>query len=68
MRAIRSALRIPFIVILLLVLVVASIGAQSKGGGASRHSVTLNVIVHAPEGKAVSRDDVDLYDEVGGCQ
>ena len=62
MREIRSALRIPFIVILFLVLMVASIGAQSKGGGGSRHTVTLNVIVHAPEGKAVTRDDVDLYD------
>jgi VWFA-related protein len=37
--------------------------AQSgKGSGPSRRTLTLNVIVHAPEGRAVTREDFDLYD------
>ena len=37
--------------------------AQSRsGGGVGRHSVTLNVIIHSPPGKQISRDDFDLYD------
>ncbi|HLG16559.1 MAG TPA: VWA domain-containing protein [Blastocatellia bacterium] len=35
---------------------------SGKGTGMGRHSVTLNVIVHAKEGKVITRDDVDLYD------
>jgi len=37
--------------------------AQSgKGTPGGRRIVSLNVIVHAPEGKQVTRDDLDLYD------
>jgi VWFA-related protein len=37
--------------------------AQSRAGGAgSRRSITLNVIIHAPASKQVSKDDFDLYD------
>ena len=37
--------------------------AQSgKGTGSGRRGETLNVIVHAPEGAKISKDDVDLYD------
>ena len=37
--------------------------AQSgKGGASGRRTETLNVIVRAPEGKIVTRDEFDLYD------
>ena len=37
--------------------------AQSRSGTTgARRSVTLNVIIHAPPGKQVSKDDFDLYD------
>ena len=64
-RARLSSLWTPVTVsVLLAVALIADIAlAQSKGvpSGAKR-SVTLNVIVHAPPGKQVSKDDFDLYD------
>jgi VWFA-related protein len=50
--------------LLLAVALIADISlAQSKGvPSGARRSVTLNVIVHAPPGKQVSKDDFDLYD------
>ena len=48
---------------LALLLGIAAVEAQSgKGSVATRRTVTLNVIVHAPEGRMVTRDDFDLYD------
>ena len=35
---------------------------SGKGTPAGRRVVSLNVIVHAPEGRLVTRDDFDLYD------
>ncbi|HYX41411.1 MAG TPA: hypothetical protein VE821_06930, partial [Pyrinomonadaceae bacterium] len=50
-------------VALALALMLAGVKAQSgKGSVASRRTVTLNVIVHAPEGRTLTRDDFDLYD------
>ncbi|HJQ69377.1 MAG TPA: VWA domain-containing protein [Blastocatellia bacterium] len=41
----------------------AGSAAQSgKGNASSRRLVTLNVIVHAPESKLVSKEDFELYD------
>ena len=37
--------------------------AQSgKGNTAARRTITLNVIIHAPEDKQVTKEDFDLYD------
>jgi VWFA-related protein len=50
---------------LLLALAVVSSPAlgQSKGStSGARRSMTLNLIIHAPPGKQVSKDDFDLYD------
>jgi len=49
--------------LLLLAHFVVIVYAQSgKGTTGGRRSITLNVIVHAPDGKVVTRDDFDLYD------
>jgi Ca-activated chloride channel homolog len=48
---------------LALLVAFAAVEAQSgKGSVATRRTMTLNVIVHAPEGRIVTRDDFDLYD------
>lgn len=48
---------------ILLMIPRAGAGAQSgKGNATSRRNVTLNVIVHAPETKLVSKEDFELYD------
>lgn len=39
-----------------------SAGQSGKGTGSGRRGETLNVIVHAPEGAKISKDDIDLYD------
>jgi len=63
MRAIRFASRIAMIIATVFALTMASAEAQSgKGNGPSRRTVTMNVIVHAPEGRTVTREDFDLYD------
>jgi VWFA-related protein len=63
MRAIRFASCITIIIASVIVLPMLNADAQSgKGNGASRRTVTMNVIVHAPEGRTVTREDFDLYD------
>src|SRR2546423_2944555 len=48
---------------LALLVAIAAVEAQSgKGSVATRRTVTVNVIVHAREGRMVTRDDFDLYD------
>jgi VWFA-related protein len=37
-------------------------GQSGKGEGTGRRSATLNVIVHAPEKKQISKEDFELYD------
>jgi len=39
-----------------------AIAQSGKGNPTSRRNVTLNVIVHAPESKLVSKEDFELYD------
>jgi VWFA-related protein len=49
--------------VFILALISGSALAQSgKGNGTGRRIVTLNVIVHAPDDRQVTRDDFDLYD------
>jgi VWFA-related protein len=63
MRAIRFASRTVFIIAVVFALMTANAEGQSgKGGGPSRRTVTLNVIAHTPEGRTLTRDDLDLYD------
>lgn len=63
MRAIRFASLITCMTALIFASLMANAEAQSgKGSGPSRRTMTLNVIVHAPEGRSVTRDDFDLYD------
>ncbi|MFL6213325.1 MAG: VWA domain-containing protein [Blastocatellia bacterium] len=61
MRAIRFILFVSFLVLVGAGTFAAS-GQSGKGNGPSRRTMTLNVIVHAPEGRTVTREDVDLYD------
>jgi VWFA-related protein len=62
MRSIRLVIYATCIALAIAV-TMAGVRAQSgKGNVSSRRSVTLNVIVHAPEGRAVTREDFDLYD------
>lgn len=63
MRAIRFASCIALIIAAIIILPISNGEAQSgKGGGPSRRTVIMNVIVHAPEGRTVTREDFDLYD------
>jgi VWFA-related protein len=66
MRSIKSRALLPSTVILLLITSAATTtptAAQSgKGAAVTRRTVTLNVIVHAPEDKQVTREEFDLYD------
>ena len=48
--------------LLTLASVVLAFGQSGKGTSGGRRTMTLNVIVHAPEGRQVTRDDFDLYD------
>ena len=41
----------------------SSFGQSGKSGASGRRSETLNVIVHAPGGKAISKEDFELYDQ-----
>jgi len=58
----------PFRILILLSLVLTSYfsvpspGQSGNATPAGRRIATLNVIVHAPEGRLVTRDDFDLYD------
>ena len=61
MRAIRLILPITFVALLCAATFPAT-GQSGKGSAPSRRTMTLNVIVHAPEGRTISREDVDLYD------
>ncbi len=48
---------------IILIMPQAGVVAQSgKGAPSGRRIVTLNVIVHAPESKQISKDDFELYD------
>jgi VWFA-related protein len=66
----RLASRLSFFLAITLQVVLSTTGPTSigaapqsaKGGGSGRRPVTLNVIVHAKEGRVVTRDDFDLYD------
>jgi VWFA-related protein len=42
--------------------VICGFAQSGKGTSAGRHSVTLNVIAHSPEGRQVTKEDFDLYD------
>src|SRR5689334_12213195 len=61
MRAIRLLFTVLFIACLGLIIADGA-GQSGKGSAPSRRTMTLNVIVHAPEGRTVTREDVDLYD------
>jgi VWFA-related protein len=58
----NSARTLLFILIALLSIVTATVGQSGKGTNSGRRIETLNVIVHAPEGRTVTREDFDLYD------
>ena len=61
MRATRLLFSMLFIACL-GVMMADGAGQSGKGSAPSRRTMTLNVIVHAPEGRTVTREDVDLYD------
>src|SRR5215475_4248502 len=47
---------------LALALCAPTLSQSGKGTPGGRRIASLNVIVHAPEGRLVTRDDLDLYD------
>lgn len=55
-------LRVSVAFLTLALLVGAGAAQSGKGAGSGRRTVTLNVIVHAPEGRQVTKEDFDLYD------
>ena len=62
MRAIRYTFLASLIALVLVPTAIIVEAQSGKGNVASRRTVTLNVIVHAPEGRNVTREDFDLYD------
>ena len=62
MRAIRFTLLLSFVAVFFAAMMAQAAGQSGKGAGPSRRTMTLNVIVHAPEGRTVTREDIDLYD------
>src|SRR5437764_6632881 len=62
MRPIRFVFNATVTTLALLVAIAVVVAQSGKGSVATRRTVTLNVIVHAPEGRMVTRDDFDLYD------
>jgi VWFA-related protein len=54
---------ITFLIGSLALLSLSSFGQSGKGGLSGRRTETLNVIVHVPEGKAISKEDFELYDQ-----
>jgi VWFA-related protein len=57
-----QALRISIALLVVALLSGASLSQSGKGNSPGRRTVTLNVIVHAPDDRVVTRDDFDLYD------
>ncbi len=57
-----SSLRLISLLIVSLSLASATQAQSGKGSAPYSRTETLNVIVHAPEGRQVSRDEFDLYD------
>ena len=56
--------KLSVLAILLFVGVASIVLAQSgKSTGSGRRGVTLNVIVHAPENKQISKEDFELYEQ-----
>jgi VWFA-related protein len=51
-----------FIILGLTLLTATTLGQSRGSSGGARRSLTLNVIIHSPPGKQVSKDDFDLYD------
>lgn len=54
--------RLSVVLLVLCSMVAAGLAQSGKGTASGRRSVSLNVIAHAPEGKQITRDDLDLYD------
>ncbi len=50
------------IIILLTIFTAETIAQSGKGNNPGRRTLTLNVVAHAPAGRQVTRDDLDLYD------
>jgi Ca-activated chloride channel family protein len=58
LKAVRNTLTI----LLPALLTGTGLAQSGKGTAAGRRTVTLNVIVHAPAGRQVTKEDFDLYD------
>ena len=61
-RRVAGAFRLSLALLTIASVAIVGIGQSGKGTSAGRRSVTLNVIVHAPQGKQVTKEDFDLYD------
>jgi VWFA-related protein len=55
-------LRVSIAVFVALLFSGLTLAQSGKGNSSGRRIITLNVIVHAPEDRQVTRDDFDLYD------
>lgn len=58
----QKVLRISIAVLAVVLLSGGAFSQSGKGNAAGRRIITLNVIVHAPENRVVTREDFDLYD------
>jgi len=57
-----SVIRLSLVVLMLALIASAGLAQSGKGNVASRRTLTLNVIAHAPNGRQLTKEDFDLYD------
>ncbi len=62
MRSSRMMLKVLILGLAFALMSFSATGQSGKGGGSGRRLMTLNVIVHAPEGVTITKDFFDLYD------
>ncbi|MEW6211644.1 MAG: VWA domain-containing protein [Acidobacteriota bacterium] len=62
MRQSRMMLKVSLLALAFAMVAFSATAQSGKGGGSGRRVMTLNVIVHAPEGMTVTKDFFDLYD------
>jgi VWFA-related protein len=57
-----AMLRTSLVLLMLASIAGAGLAQSGKGNVASRRTLTLNVIAHAPNGRQLTKEDFDLYD------
>jgi Ca-activated chloride channel homolog len=62
MRSLKAPILLSILMLLSFQPLFTTSGQSGKGSLVNRRTVTLNVIVHAPEGKQITKEEFDLYD------